>query len=907
MTIPITTIRHIATALLLMLLLAPTAAVKAQQPVPSEYEESWADVTVPGFTHKEMTVYLRDDSLVYLPLGNVLGILRSRVELLRNGSLYLGHLSNDQDFSINIVDKTLITQRDNNLRDTVALDPTLYFQTDIDLYVRDTLLAAALGTDVSYSLEELKVTIAVSNRLPVVNYIGRKSLWANLRSVNDSVTTNQLDYTFKRSLFGGASLKWESHGLLSRSESQASIRQQFGGSLGLNTPLLYGQFSISGYLENGSVGGQGSSLAYGMSSWNWAFTIPEFPVVSEINLFGRTFTKSVGIRMTNAEMGFKPNTIVDTIVGSARPFDIVELQTEVGIIGATQADSTGEYRFVIPRSPGRATYRTTAINQYEEKIYDQFTYGNQLINTRPGTFEYTVTGVMDSLTPASPATGQAVVRLGVTNWLELGATALANTRSLNTISSGNDSSIIISGLAYSLRAALFHDLGVDLNYEQIQDRGGIGLNLGFIPVLPLSIGVQNIRPRHKDSIFSDLGITVSTGYSGPMFSTYIGTNYAQRNIDGRVGLGLFLGPVAFSSDASMSVPLRDGTESAEIQRQSSRRPLIPNKLNLLEVENTVTFAFKGLPTTQLIALYDHGIGKLASIEAITAFDLAADISVTASLRVPQQDLSKIIGRVGVSWATGPITGRSGLVANQTFQQVTTSVGGTAYIGEAGFELSRDRNRMGSQIRLLAFNDRNGNGTQDDGEEDLRNPMGILIRDIVGDAASQPSDEHGVFRSVPEYEDIILEVDRWSLADEEFYPGTREFGVYMAQGFQRVINVPFQRGYIVEGTAVIERSGEGGAKARTSVGLNSLRIWLESRRGIGVYEGEMFDDGTVLVMGVPVGEYVIRMDQAQLAYRRIMLQDKELSVVIAEDQHQLPEVILVPITSTEASPTQERDE
>lgn len=893
------TIRYTILPVVLLLGLVAAAARVSAQEVPHGYEEGILDVEVPGFTHKIMTAYFRNDTIPYLPLGDVLGILRSRVERSRNGSLYTGHLSGDEEFSINLVNHTLVA------RDTIVLDTSMYFQSDIDLYVRDTVLAMALGTNVHSSFAELKTTITVSDRLPVVSYIQRRGVWNDLNVVTDSLTQSTLDYTFQRMLLGSASLGWRAHGLYSLNSVQLSHRESFGGSLQLNMPLLYGQFTVGGFADQSTATGQPSTSTINMSGWSWVFTIPDFPLISEFSLLGQTFTRNVGARITNAKMGYRLDVELDTIHGSARGRDVVELYQGQLLIGATKADTNGSFLFVIPRHRGREVFRTVAVNQYGETIEETHTYGNQIITVKPGVFEYTIGATVDSLSSHASGSGNATAMMGLTDWLQVSATAQAVAPEIGQMSFSNDSSLVVTSLTYALRAALLHDVGLDLNYSQLPDIGAISVASSIIPELPISASVSNIRPRHKDSIVSDLTYGLSTGFSTGHFSVYAGGSYNKRQLTFNPGVGVFAGPIALTASASTIAPYPEAGSGGETQVTTGRRQLIPNRLNLLDVQAGLGVGIAGIPRLNFYAAYDHGIGKLSSFEVNTSFSLTQDIGMSITAVVPRQDVSRTYVRIGLDWETGPVTGRTGFVADKTFQQITTAVGGTAYVGGSGIELSRERNRAGSVIRLYAYNDRNGNGEQEDGEEDLPNPMGLLVRNISGDAASQPSDDRGVFWMVPEHEDIIVEVDRWSLAADEYYPTTRRYGVYMAQGFQRSIHVACRRGYTIEGQCAIERPDLKGNKTRTTQGLSSMRIWLEPTVGVGTYDGEMFDDGTLIIMGVPSGEYRIRMDKAQMDYRRVSMRNEGMTVVISEEKPTLPEVILVPITTTETSPSQER--
>jgi hypothetical protein len=894
-------IRRIFTAAMVLLSLVPFAVVNAQE-TPQGFEEGIVDVEVPGFTHKIMPAYFQHDTVAFIPLGDVLGILRSRVERSRNGSVYTGHLSEDEEFSINVVDHTLITKTD-----TISIDPTLYFQNDIDLYVRDTILAVALGTRVEFSMADLKTTIFVSERLPVVNYIRRRGVWASLDVASDSLSKNKLDYSFQRMLIGAAAINWTVRGLYGTDAGQSSHRESFGGALGLTMPLLFGRFTIGAFGDQTTATGQAPSSTIALTGWGWDFTIPDFPLISQVGLFGRGLNDRFGIHFTNARMGFYPTIEIDTVDGTARPGDVVELYEGQNMIAATRADSNGAFAFPVAHGRGRQEFHTIAINQYGETIEDLHVLGNRIITLEPGTVNYTVGMTADSVNIHAHGAASATVSIGLTNWLQMGAQTQMDAPSISKIRFRNDSSLIVSSIAYTMRAAVLSETALDLNYEQLSDRGGVGISTSILPEIPISVSASNIRPLHKDSAFKELILSASTGFS--IFPVTVGASasHTKQQLTFTPTLGVSLGFVNVSASASTLMPFSDGTTPGETAATSTstRRTLIPNRLNLIGVQANMGVNIPGLPGLQFGATYDNGTRKLTSFSASTTIRITSSIALGLEALVPNQDLSRTFIRAGFDWSLGPTTGRTGLTGDRQFQQINSSIGGTAYLSSEGLDLTGERNHVGSMIRLTAFHDRNGNGEQDEGEEDLGHPMGLILRNMTGDAASQPSDEDGVFRSVPEFEDIIIEIDRWVLAGDDLYPATRQFGVYMAQGLQRTIHVPYRRGYTVEGQCVIERPDLKGKTTRTSQGLSSMKIWLEPTTGTGTYDGEMFDDGTLLIMGVPAGDYKVRMDPSQLAYRRIALKDESQHIIISEDQTTMPEVILVPLTSTETSPVQER--
>lgn len=858
---------------------------------PAGLDEGIVEAEVSGYTKKTLICYFRGLDTAYFPFGDLMGMLRIRPEISPNGEVFTGHMGDHWDFVIDTRAATLTTPNG-----TVPIDPALFVRVDDELYMTDTLVAMGIGVNTRYDLEALKLRVDVDPRLPVVDYIRSRARWKDVMTPQDSMAQAQLDFTFHRELIGPATLNYTVGGgytHISASDVHASTSSAQGQ---VTLPLLFGQFSAGGRLNTVLSGGNDALRPRAVfTGWTYSFVIPEFPPLSEISLFGLGFDHNVGARISNRPLGYRAVSDTKVLEGEANPFSLVEVYRGTTIHAVTQADSNGHYSLVVPIFRGaREYYTTVATDQYATRIVEEHTFGNPYVTMDPGAIWYAANTTFDSVRLNTKANGQLSLDVGIFPWLSLTGAAGAYTDTLNRIKIGDTTTYRISNLYGGARFALGSFIGVDANYEYIADRAGLGIATDIIRDLPISMGISNVRLKNRDSMWVDPVGNFSTGYYADRLNIAFGSTGSRAEITALPAVSYAFDNLGVALNATLKYPMRRQVgEFVDTLVQL-------NKVNLTAVRGVFSTSFLNFPRLTLDLGYDPLRARMSTIFLESGFSLG-EFDITASVLIPDEQIKRTVGRIGASISTTYFSARANSAANYVSQTVTASMNGAAQVDPGGVRLVRD---VGSQstVILTAFNDRNGNGIQDDGEEDLRNPVGqvsVLIPDIRQEG--QLSNEEGVFNAVPVYSDLMLEVDRYGLADLDMFPSRTLYGLYIGPSSLERIKIPFRRGYTLGGQCYVERPNLEGKVSKTTRGLAAVRLWLEATSGVGVYEGEIFDDGSLMLIGVPEGEYRVRFDDAQLRYRRVQLADPAMVVTVSATTTSIPDLILVPTGGDAASP------
>lgn len=858
---------------------------------PAGLDEGIVEAEVSGFTKKTLICYFRGLDTAYFPFGDLMGMLRIRPEVSPNGEVFTGHMGDRWDFVIDTRATTLTTPNG-----TVSIDPGSFVRVDDELYMTDSLVAMSIGVKTRYDLEALKLRVDVDPRLPVVDYIRSRARWKGVMTPQDSLAQAQMDFTFHRPLIGPATLNYTVGGGYTHISASDLHSSTSSAQAHATLPLLFGQFSAGGRINTVLSGGTDALKPRAVfTGWTYSFVIPEFTPLSEISLFGLGFDHNLGARISNRPLGYRAVSDTKVLEGDANPFSLVEVYRGTAIHAVTQADSNGHYSIVVPIFRGaREYYTTVATDQYATRTVEEHTFGNPYVTMDPGAVWYAANATFDSARLNTKANGQFSVDVGVLPWLSLTGAAGAFTDTLNRLKVGDTTTYDVSNLYAGARFAVGPFIGADVNYEYIADRAGLSIATDIIRDLPMSMGVSNVRLKNKDSMWVDPIANFSAGFYADRLNLALGSTGSRAEIIALPAVSYSFENLGVALNATVKYPMR--RQIGEFVDTIVQL----NKVNLTAVRGVFSTSFINFPRMTLDLGYDPLRSRMSTIFLETGVTLG-EFDITASALIPDEQIKRTVGRIGASVSTTYFSARGNSAANYLSQTLTASLNGAAQVDPSGIRLVRD---VGSQATVLlsAFNDRNGNGIQDDGEEMLRNPIGqisVLIPDIRQEG--QLSNEEGVFNAVPVYTDLMLEVDRYGLADLDMFPSRTVYGLFIGPSSLERVHVPFRRGFTLGGQCYVERPNLEGKVTRTTRGLAAVRVWLEATSGVGVYEGELFDDGSLMLIGVPEGEYRVRFDDAQLAYRRVQLADPKMVVTVSETTTSIPDLILVPTGGDAASP------
>jgi len=871
---------NILRAVLSLLLLFVTASSLTAQV--EGMDEGVAEVEVPGYTKKTLVVYYKDGEQPYFPFEALMGMLRCKLERDATRNVFTARLAEGKQVQIDVDNNTLISPRG-----TFTIDPEMLRLTESDLYISDSLAAKCFSGTVAFDIARLYFSVEGTSDLPVVSYVSARTKWGELYVQLDSTSSNGLDYSLDRPLIGKASVSWTLGASGSTSFKQSGLTLGTEGSASIMMPFLFGNLTFGG---GAAVGYGRTSLRqttdtrYSMSGWAWSFPIPEFAPLSNILLTGRSLRDRLALSLSNGAYGIGRNVTVDTLTGEAAPGNAVELYQNGRLIGITTADSSGEFHFTVWKTNHYTQLTTVEIDQFAERHTQTFSWGNNAIATRPGSVTYGLRFQLDSVNVNAPFQGDLTLMVGVTRWLELGGRATAMVPSLREFRLKDDTSNALKAVAVNGTLALWNYASISGAYDYFLDRADASLST-TIATVPLTFMASNIRPRTPAVRWTDGRYGVATGFSIGRVGASISSFYEKEFISIDPSLSGLIGDVGVSVSPSMTY--YTGPMSAAPGEDTVQLPDARFEFNTLRATLSSPFLFGGRIGVDFD--YNHIFRRLTSVRMETAFSLG-DWYLTVGCDIPNQDIEQTAVRVGAAFATDFLAFTTSSTTTRSFFRALNTLRGRLSASSSGIEVVN--RSSGPRIQLLAFNDLNGNGLQDEGEEDLRNPMGSMTAG-TGDQQTTSSDSSGLFLPVPTYQDLTIAVDKWSLADLDIFPSQEYYGAYATEYTDKTIRVPFRRGYSVSGLCKIEKPGPNGTTIQTTNGLTSVRIWLKAVDGVGNYEGELFEDGTALIIGVPIGEYRIVYDSSQLEYRRLAPKEPEMPITISETNQDLPLIILVP--------------
>lgn len=879
----------------LMALALLCVSVLRGQTTADDLVDGFVQVSVSTVSKQIVEVKADQSEHIFVPFGPFLDILACRAKVSDDMTTYTGYLMDDVSFSVipgrNI---TLVNGREE------AYDSAWTVVIDGELYLNDSLLARILGTGVSYNPEIPELVVEGDDRLPVIALRNMRQQWgtATMRR-SEQTSALSLGGDFGRSLIGFPTLRWMNQtNAASYQGAQASgaSTTMITGSL----PFLWGQLTL-GASTAAAFGSGGGAPTASFDQWSWGISMPSSPIVSGVNInsYGK---RGVGVQLSNTDgLNTDVEAKVVPLTGSTEPGWIVEIYRDGRLYTVTRADSvTGEYSALVRIRYGAEIYEITMIGPHGEKEHEERRIGSNTIRVRPGNIEYQLGLSVDTLLSATtPTAGVLNVGVGVMRWISLSAQVNSYLPSMSYLWR-KDTVIDWRTLIHPIYGAQVWLGGMSmLNLSYMQnERLASGNFTTTIGPLPVGIGVSNISAAGPRPFARGL-MHASTGYSYNFGRTQIGLvagglaqhKFAQVNstayVITRIGALSASTTYAFKGpDLGLVVDSTDGAQ-----------PPIPF-YGFVMSDATMSTTLFGKLQLGLNAAYDHGLKKLANLSLLTRYNITEDLDVSASYRVSNLDFSKGAVLAGVNLDLGFMNASSGVGVGATGWNGVLRLDGAVAASRDGIIFGDGSLVNTGNVILRAFNDRNGNGEQDDGEETLTNAMGEA-RTAASDVPTTANEE-GVLESVPTNIDLLIDVDQWSHADKDLYPALRNVSVFVVSGETRVIDIPFRIGYTVSGSCAIERPTRTGEIIRTTSGLSALRVWLTDTTGT-VYDGEIFDDGSITVFGIPAGQYRIELDPAQLEYRRLSPLFEEEEVTVTPDSLELKPFILVPAERPTSSP------
>jgi|GEM_PF-1353415 len=855
------------TAISAALLLLAAASSHAQADEATELEEGAIRVELSGIGERDMFIRLAEDTL-YLPFARFCEFLKVNSSTSADGDVLKGELPAGSPFSIT---------RSTGLaeHDTIRLrfDSSLVREVDGEIYVNASLLADCLGITIRFNYTSLRLVIDPDDKIPAVRLKMDRRKYARLATAEAlAVPEEVIDAPIQRELLGSMTLAWALAGNYEQKQGGGT------GSLQLGGPFLYGLLNVRGSGRYQPQLPDSKPFTGSLDSWDWQMVFPDFDLLRRFSVgavMWNGLPPQYEVSISNERLAPLEDYSMHELIGHTQPGWIVEMYESDQLVAVTQADSMGFYRFMVPAG-GSIQREFASVGPHGERILeDRFLDFNPMLIPQ-GEVEYTLNATTEKLSMAAPITTNGVLRAGVLSWLSL----------------GGKFSVASSSYPHISRDSMFVNLNADMWLG-----GATSMGLRYNPIHRAAWGELvtrlpgNLYMRANiDSIdFDDMSFRSRASFSSTTYSTFFygatGT-YARSTSDYTFGVtpqlsGSLLG-LTGSVNTRFEWNKRWGSGTGELFEKPLNTTLIVSTAQVIApITRWMSMTARGT--------YDH------------MNDRFGDVSLRATLR-PFRQLGINVGWSGSvyeKWRKGIVSANltfnfgtfqtrfgADYQENRSIYYANSSTRGATRFSSAGIDYSDQASMGNAAIIVRGFWDKNGNGIQDDDEPELNSPRATVR---YGHASAVAND--GRFLSIPVYRECVVEIDRASYIGEGLYPTVAQYDLYSLPSSVNVVRVPFAEGFEVSGECTVELPG-GVHKVPGGV-LNGLAIRLISTTGNIVIDGEVFDDGSVLISGVPAGEYKIELSDEQLAGRRIRLKEQLKPVHLSEDASTLPTIIFEP--------------
>lgn len=834
---------------------ADSGSHRAQIVEPAATEQGFIRYELTGIFTRDIVVRFAGDTLLlpYSVFANSLGILNSTSS---NLDTLVGEMPLKQPFML-ICSEGVAYRR--GTADT--LPPRSLCIIDDEVYVEAHQLAHCMGVQINVDMSELKFTVIPDSRIPVVQRRQNESIYASLayREGNGAPVHSPVE----RQLFGSVAVKY---GLVNSYREGESTTT---GSFQLAGPFLFGLLNVvgSGQYHKGDQ----YPLTGAINSIGWQVQFPHSSLVTQVSasVAPSATATSLSLAASNVPLGNRSEFGVHSLDGHTQPGWYVELYEGQTLVEVTQGDSNGVYHFQIPIGYGTTRRAIHQVGPHGERLIEYRTFQLNPALIPPGSLQYSTSFLSENLKLNGRVEGRAYVSAGVMNWLTFAAVTSGASSTLR--------SVRLDSFDLSLHANLWlgDAIPVGLYYTPRGRTAGGAIGYNFSDDFAVQGSLDSFNVMHPTAFMANGSFSLGLGnVSLSGYGQFI-NNEQTTLISAVPRISLYLNGMGINASTKLAW-----------QKPQS------------ELGNAPAH-FAATSSLQLTAVPWNGIFMLASASydydrhALTDIGLSSSISITNSLSLglaytlQRTDRMESTISAQITYDLGGIVrlGTGASYQNDRYSVISTVEGGVM-ISRGGIVPNTYGGVNESMIIVRAFVDRNLNGTQDDGEETRSDPSADLYS-----GSAQAHTDDGTFLSLAPYQEgtVVFSTERY--AGEGLYPRKGRYPVYTLPGTTTVIDVPLAPGTTLDGKCLVMTSVEGGRSLSPAL-LTGLTVHMVSTDGAAEYEGEIFDDGTMIVDGVSEGTYRLLFDDEQLAARALRLAEPSAILTITLASTTIPEVILV---------------
>lgn len=833
----------------------------------SPSDEGVVQIELPGVGARDFMTRFVGDTL-FLPYMSFCDFLRIPNNVSPDYLELGGQFPVGQPFEISRLSSTAHAGKTD-----VFLPPTAIRVARGEVYIEQSFLLKLFGLAASYDTNDLKLRIAPDPKIPAIQNVKNNEKYANL-AFEDEPGMTMPDAEAEHHLMGNPVIDW------TFSNQSTLNTNATNGSLRIGTEFLYGTLEVN--TSAGVVNMKSNSFKGQLNNWNWRYFMPQSSALREIGIGALPVgdKQYYAAEISNVPLTPRTGFAMHDLRGQTQAGWTVEMYDGPRLVDVTTADSAGRYQFRVPVGYGTVDRFLRYIGPYGEVITEQRRIQLNTQMVPAGDFEYTARTGFQNMDFRSPMAAEVHTQYGVSDWLSMGVEGVAAATSFRSMSRDSVQASLFANLwlgdahsvtaRYNVQGKFFGGEYYTMMTSGVAIRAvadSISTTLSqYVLQANASMPIDEYTPSFLARVSKS-----TAGYLAE-FDPALSASFLGMNMIGSVRMQLPL----IKTHGSIVDPMHDRPFSAYMNLRLMR-PIGAGWVLSSELDfNQLTHKMETVQTGIYMRLFNSLGVNLGMVFHDVDFGHLSMKDLRASTFQVQFDIDLHQAKVSVSGDRQSSSVSGALTAQ-----------GSAMISPVGIVTTPTFGLGQSAILVKPFHDDNQNGVHDPGEEFL-DPMVATL----SQGRTQFTSTDGSFTSLPANTQWVLEVDRWTFAEDGLFPSRTRYSIFTTPSSMQVIEVACVEGFDVMGNCKVEEVITASGKKQDFSGLlNGLRVSLVSSTTGAVFDGEVFSDGSIFIPGVCSGEYRFSFDQNQLASRRLSVVSLTDVVTLNSENHRIPAIML----------------
>ncbi|MBG0859116.1 MAG: SPOR domain-containing protein [Bacteroidales bacterium] len=399
-------VRHLATAIFLLLLLHPLQVHSQNLP---EYDEIAIFLEIPRVGGIEIDAAIRDEE-VYLPVTDLFDFLKIRNTPSPGLESISGFFINPEAvYTIDRNANVIVYQGK-----TYNLKPGDLIRTESNLYLKSSYYGQIFGLECTFNFRNLSVTVTSNLELPYIREMRQEEMRRNITRLKGELKADtNIGRTYPWFKFGMAD--WS---VIATEEINGKAETRLNLSLG--AMIAGGEATANLYYNSASP------LTEKQQQYLWRYVNNDFKPLRQV-LAGKIpthataslFNPVVGVQVTNTPTTFRRSFGSYTLSDRTEPGWIVELYINNVLVDYVKADASGFFTFEVPLVYGNSLVKLKFFGPWGEERTREQNINIPFNFLPPKTMEYTLSaGIVEDTLMSRFSRGS--INYGLTRSLTVG-------------------------------------------------------------------------------------------------------------------------------------------------------------------------------------------------------------------------------------------------------------------------------------------------------------------------------------------------------------------------------------------------------------------------------------------------------------------------------------------------------